>query len=55
MINSRQLHNTRLLLEWHQIMAFQGGFSTEKYDNITKLIKNSKYESFKSRRDSKAT
>ena len=31
------------LSERHQILPFQGGFSTKNYDHITKLIKTSKY------------
>ena len=33
-----------LLSKRRQILLFQGGFSAQNYDNISKLIKNSKYE-----------
>ena len=40
------LYDTGLLSERHQILHFQGGFSTKNYDHVTKLIQISKYENF---------
>jgi hypothetical protein len=35
---------TRFASKRHQILKFQGEFSTQNYDNITELVKNFKYE-----------
>jgi hypothetical protein len=37
-----QLHDTRFASERHQILQFQGEFSSQNYDNITELVKNFK-------------
>ena len=41
-----QLHDTGLLSDRHEILPFHGEFSIQNYDNITKLINNSKDEKF---------
>jgi hypothetical protein len=39
-----QLHDTGFASEQHQILQFQGEFSTQNDDNITEFVKNFKYE-----------